>query len=153
MVYDIKQLTPNLYFITWCGFPTGQQVESFIKAIEQILNRAEVSISFISDLRQGYIKDAMQIARLAHLSQHPRWGHGAAFGKNGAQVFAGVFNRMVRRHNRHDEAWGTLSEAITYLEKLEPGLTQGVDWAGLTDALGVTDRAGVAGEALNATVH
>jgi hypothetical protein len=128
MAFSFKALSANIYLITWSRFPTGTECTAFLAQIEGIVQNADHPISFITDLRRGYIKDALILSRLSNIAQHPNFGPSTAFGGASSQVYAGIFRKLLVRSNRTDESWNTLAQALRYLETQREGITRGIDW-------------------------
>jgi uncharacterized protein (DUF927 family) len=131
MAYDIIMLNPKLYLIRWQRFPSAVESQQFIRALEELLNKVDHKISFLSDLRKGYIKELSLINKLSRVAAHHNCAHTTAFGSVGSQVYAGMFQKLITkpRDKREGDTWFTLEQALAYLEKLEPGITEGVNFA------------------------
>lgn len=137
MTFSFKALSDELYLITWSRIPTGSECAAFLVQIEGIVQNAAQSISFITDLRRGYIQDIHMLSRLSSLAQHPNFGPSTAFGSASSQVYAGIYSKLIMRSNRNsrrnDESWNTLAQALSQLETQRPGVTQGIDWAAVDE--------------------
>jgi hypothetical protein len=130
MAADIIQINPNLYLVRWHKFPSLLEADTFIRALRALLDSADHKIAIISDLRNGYIKQVTAISKLSKLIAHPHCGPTTAFGSVGSQVYAGMFQKLVRHSDKRktEETWLTLEQALAYLERMQPGVTAGLDF-------------------------
>lgn len=132
--YECIQLKPNLVLLRWHRTPDiGDPIEArFIRELRQMLDEAEVSIYFISDLRKGKMINALTLRRLGQLTQHRKWAGSTAFSADPVtNLMVNVFKRYVKGGailDNRNLTWNTPEEAIAYLESLHLGLTQAVDW-------------------------
>lgn len=127
--FEIEKLRESLYFITWFRIPNKAETESYLTAVSDLLNAAPAPITFLSDLRRGYIADVNMIIRLGKIAAHAKFGLSAAFGDQpGGLVYSGVFSELAQRVDRSNDTFSRFEEAIIYLERLNPGVTIGIDW-------------------------
>lgn len=129
MPFEITPINSRLYLIRWQRFPNAVESQQFIRALEDLLNKADRKVSFLSDLRKGYLKELSLINKLSRLASHPNCAHTTAFGSVGSQVYAGIYQKLSTKTDkpREGDTWFTLEQALAYLEKLDPGITDGID--------------------------
>jgi hypothetical protein len=127
--YEFVPINPNLYLIRWLRFPNIVESGQFVRALEMLLNRADHKLSFLSDLRKGYLKDVAHIKKLSRLTAHRNCGHTTAFGSVGSQVYAGLYQKLISNPVKRNEGdtFFTLEQAISHLEALQTGITQGIN--------------------------
>lgn len=129
MEYTIHELRTNLLLIRWHRNPVGNSKPEthFIDDLTMRLNKASDPLYFMSDLRNGRIINVRILQRLGALSQHDNWAGSTAFSSDPiSSTFVGVFKKFA--HKDEQEIWDTPEEAIAYLESLEEGLTENIDW-------------------------
>ena len=132
--YECIELKPNLYLLRWRRTPSvGAPVEEkFLTELRDILNNAKTPVYFISDLRKGKLLNALTLRELGLLTQHPKWGGSTAFSADPVtNLVVNVFKRYTKggsTYNSRDLTWEKPVDAITYLESLEPSITEDVDW-------------------------
>lgn len=128
MIYRMSFLKENLVYIEWESFPSTNQVLQFLQELERMLNEATCPLYFLSDLRRGYILQTHLIHRLGDLSTHPNFGGGTAFSEvNKTNAFLRLWKQFTGNKNT-SQTWPRLEDALEYLEGVQPGLTQGIDW-------------------------
>jgi hypothetical protein len=127
--YEFIGLSPELYLIRWYRTPNKVEAFEFIQAHQTLLDNAEQSLYFISDLRKGYIRDGEAVRELAKLLEHPRYGGGTAFNGNNtmAAVFVNLFFKLTRVAHLKHNIWRTGLEGLRYLEGIKAGITNGID--------------------------
>lgn len=129
--YTLQRLSARLMFIQWHRTPTSESGNSFVQALQSLLNEAEEVQYFISDLRRGRIIDMAVINRLGNLTRHPRWGGSTAFSANPiSQIFAQSFLKLASHPKDLNAIFDKPEDAIQFLESLCPGLTSepSLDW-------------------------
>lgn len=131
--YRISQVAERVFFIRWYRSPPANQVYShFLENIERILQEANEKIYIISDLRRGSIANVETLLKLSNIARHKHWGAGTSFSKNTATaMYAGLFGRFAQTHGSKDKAWERPEDALAYLESIESGITEGIDWAAI----------------------
>jgi hypothetical protein len=129
MPYVFTPINPDFYLIRWLRFPTVVEGMQFIRTLEDLLNNADHKLSFLSDLRKGYLKDVATINKLSRLATHPNWGHATAFGSVGSQVYTGLYQKLIASPVKRSQGdtFFTLEQAISHLEALQAGITQGIN--------------------------
>ena len=127
--YEFTSINPHLYLIRWHRFPNAVEGVQFVRSLESVLNKAEHKLSFLSDLRKGYLKEVALINKLSRLATHPNCGHTTAFGSVGSQVYAGLYQKLIANPVKRNQGdtWFTLEQAISHLEALESGITAGLN--------------------------
>ncbi|HEX2907629.1 MAG TPA: hypothetical protein VHO69_12245 [Phototrophicaceae bacterium] len=131
MDYQIKKLTDELIFIQWRQTPTvNSEVENqYLKELEQLLTAAPQPVYFLSDLRSGRIVNLRAIRRLGELTQHRNWAGSTAFSKDPiTSLLVRSFQSYAQKSPSKNEMQTTPEEALSFLEALKPGLTEGIDW-------------------------
>ncbi|HRE49273.1 MAG TPA: hypothetical protein PLD47_16220 [Aggregatilineales bacterium] len=135
MGYEIRRLTSDLIFVRWNSIATEEEGFHYVNELRHIMEESPHKLYFISDLRKGYIENVNVLHRLGALTKSEQFGGGTAFSHQfSASLFVGVFARLARRFSRTDQFYNTFSEAIAFLEKLKPGVTQGIDWQAILNA-------------------
>lgn len=131
--FEIEQVAPKLFFVRWLTSPDAGSPceENYLNVVNDILTQAPHPIYLISDLRRGRISNAYVLRELGKLTSHPLLAGSTAFSSDPVtNLMVGVFKQYARRVNKgeHHETWETPEEAIAYLELLEPGITDGINW-------------------------
>lgn|GEM_PF-832090 len=128
--YNIQALSDRLFLIIWHRSPESLKIEfDFLKDLRNRLDNAEAPIYFISDLRNGSITNVQTLHQLGQMTTHPNWGGGIAFSQSPlTKVFVRTFTRLIRNPQVSDGICATPEEALAFLENLQPGITQGIDW-------------------------
>lgn len=132
--YEILQLKPNFYLVRWLQSPKiGAASETgFLETLRRMLDEAPEPLYLISDLRFGRISNALILRELGKLTQHPKFAGSTAFTKDPVtNLMVAVFKQYAQRvqNGESHETWETPEEAIAYLTRLAPGLTEDVDWS------------------------
>ena len=129
MVYNIRAMNKQLFFISWKYTPNSKEAGDFVKDIEKLLDAAADLIYFISDLRRGRIIDTRIIQQLSALSEHPNWGGSSAFTQDAiSKIFVSNFRRMIIKGQEKNSMFDRPEQALTFLESIEPGLTKDIPW-------------------------
>lgn len=134
MDYEIKQLSTNLIFIRWLHSPTSNSSteKQFLADLKTLLDESEDRLYFLSDLRKGRIINVKTLQKLAQLADHPHWGGSTAFSQSPTTAdFVRVFATLAKQASIQDEHQDTPEGALAYLEKIKPGITEGIDWEAL----------------------
>lgn len=132
MFYKMQLLKPNLLVIRWLSVPAeGYQPQSnYIAQFRAHLEAATQPIYILSDLRHGRITDVRILQQLGKLTYHPVFGGGTAFaGDISTEIYVGAFTRFASRSKQVDTVHTSLEAALAYLETLQAGITQDVDWS------------------------
>ncbi|MBZ0282824.1 MAG: hypothetical protein K8L97_18945 [Anaerolineae bacterium] len=130
--YTLSLLSDELVFIKWHKIhkETTQPEAAFIDELRRLLEQAEHPLYFLSDLRLARIVDVNTLQRLGKLTQHPNYGGGVAFSEDIiSTIFVNLFSKFAADPKKGESVmYKKVEEALTHLEKLKPGLTQGIDW-------------------------
>ncbi|MEL6269192.1 MAG: hypothetical protein AAFR22_05220 [Chloroflexota bacterium] len=134
-MYSIQQLKKELVYITWDGSPRAADYaieERFIRDLRTTLDEAAGPVYVLSDLRRGRISNMKTIQRLAELTRHPNYAGSTAFSGNLiTNILVGTFSRFSVETQPKDAIWKTPEEVLAYLELLQKGVTQNIDWNAL----------------------
>ncbi|MBI5667333.1 MAG: hypothetical protein HZC41_04935 [Chloroflexi bacterium] len=131
MDYKITRLTDELIFIRWYRTPTvhSGSEEQFLTELERLLNESSGPLYFISDLRRGRIANVRSIQRLGALTQHKNWAGSTAFSRDPVtSLLVRSFQLFAHSAQSKNEMQSTPEEALSFIESLKPGVTEGVDW-------------------------
>ncbi len=133
--YQIHRLKDNLIYITWSRTPGINEAQQFIMELQQLLAAEECgALYFMSDLRRGRIIDIRLIQMLSRLSQHERWAGSVAFTTDPvSRSFVSIFQNMISEHKERNAMFDEFEKAYSFLEQLEPGITEGIDWQKVLD--------------------
>jgi hypothetical protein len=136
MSYRILWLNPCLYYVKWFEIPkpNSQIMKSYFFELNAILDSEENPVYFLSDLRKGHITNVHLLLQLAKVLKHENYGGGAAFSDNlSASADMSMFryiqnmSRSTNPKNSH-ELFSTAEEAIAFVESLDAGITNNIDW-------------------------
>lgn len=131
MAYRVIQMNPQLIYIRLNAAPTPQDDRDYVTAVKQILDGAEQKLYFLIDFRNGMTTDVATIRQLAKLTEHPNFGESTSFASSTMQsVYSELFAQM-RQSAPENALHMSPAKAIQYLESLQPGITQGIDWDAL----------------------
>lgn len=136
MDYEITKLSNELIYIRWYRSPSpSSKVESkFLSDLKILLDETENPVYFISDLRRGRIINVLTLQKLAELASHKNWGGSTAFSsKSTTEDFVRTFAILARQDNPLEEHQDTPEAAVAYLERMKPGITDGVNWVEVLD--------------------
>lgn len=131
MDYKIARLTDELVFIRWYRTPaTHADCEArYLTELERLLNESPVPLYFISDLRQGRIANVRTIQKLGALTQHKNWAGSTAFSKDPiTSMLVRSFKSFATSGTSRNEMQTTPEQALSFIETLKPGLTEGIEW-------------------------
>ncbi|MBZ0305202.1 MAG: hypothetical protein K8I82_03955 [Anaerolineae bacterium] len=132
MIYNIHFLTDQLVYIKWNGIPTMEQGLQFLQEFQSILDQAHHPLYFLSDLREGHIKNTHLIRRLSAFNEHPNFGGGTGFSDNPCmQATLRLWTQFSSVQDRISHIWPRSCDAVEYLETLRPGLTKNLNWEGI----------------------
>lgn len=132
MVYEIQQLSEQLIHIRWHRTPSLAQCQEFIVELRELVEKSEHGLYFISDMRKGRIIDVATIQRLSTLTKHDNWLGSVAFTANPlSDIFAGTFRNMLVANKESNVIIPEADKALAFLESLQAGLTDNIDWATL----------------------
>ena len=134
--YKILWLNPCLYYIKWFEIPkpNSKIMKNYFFELNAILDSEEKLVYFLSDLRKGHITNVHLLLQLAKVLSHKNYGGGAAFSDNSSassdmSMFRYIQNMSHSANPKHShELFLTAEEAIAYIESLEAGITQNIDW-------------------------
>jgi hypothetical protein len=126
--FEIHVLSAELLLIRWLQIARPESETAFIQALRQHLDNTASPLYFISDLRKGHITNVAALRRLGRLTEHPNWGGGVSYGeKLATDMYVDTF-ASLSTHKTGDHMAYKISDAVTFLEQLKPGLTKGIDW-------------------------
>jgi len=131
MDYLITCVSDKLVFIRWFSEPeTAQSEDQFIDDLKAVLDMAPHPVYVLSDLREGRLKNVESIRKLADLVEHhPNFAAGTAFTHDiYTPQFVGLYSKFSHQSKTVRGSWPSLAEALSYIESLEPGVAQGIDW-------------------------
>lgn len=131
MDYIITRLNDELVFIRWYRTPAAHSgcEDQFLAELECLLNESPVPMFFISDLRKGRIANVRSIQRLGALTRHKNWAGSTAFSKDPVtSLLVRSFQMFARTAQSKNEIQTTPEEALSFIESLKPGVTNGIDW-------------------------
>jgi len=132
MDYEILTLSPRLVFIRWHHSPISTTEKQFLVDLKTLLDEADMPLYFVSDLRKGRIINVQTLQKLAKLADHENWGGSTAFSQSPTTAdFVRVFATLAKQSSIKDEHQDTPEGALAYLERLQPGITDGIDWAAI----------------------
>lgn len=134
MDYEITRVSDKIIFIKRHCDPCEPAVEEqFLADLEQALDEAGHPVYVISDLRAGRIKEVETLRKLGELVvEHPNFAGSTAFtGDIYTPLFVRIFSRFARQLRPSNEVWANPNDALAYLESLELGVTEGIDWEAL----------------------
>lgn len=131
--FEIEQISPKLFYVRWFTAPkVGSPCErNYVNVLKDVLSQAPQPIYLISDLRRGRISNALVLRELGQLTAHPMLAGSTGFSSDPVtNLMVSVFKQYARRLNRDSrhETWETPEQAIAYLETLEEGISEGLDW-------------------------
>lgn len=128
MSYIITKLSERLYFIRWTEDATSDEASQFVIELRTILEQSTVPICFFSDLTRGCITQLDALRHLADLATHPNWNCSTSFASMSSSVFSSLFGRLVSARQQSDQTFMNPQDALDYLERLVPGITDQLDW-------------------------
>lgn len=134
MDYQITCVSHKLVFIRWLREPEEAKSEDqFIHDLKAVLDEAANPVYILSDLREGRLKNVDAIRKLAGLvAHHPHFAGGTSFSHDlYTPMFVNLYSKFSHQAKTVREIWPSLHEALNYLESLEPGITQGIEWESL----------------------
>jgi hypothetical protein len=140
MDYQITCVSDKLVFIRWFRDPEETKSENqFIHDLKAILDEVAHPVYILSDLREGRLKNVDVIRRLAVLvAHHPNFAGGTSFSHDlYTPLFVNLYSKFSHQDKTVKEMWSSLHDALNYLESLEPGVTQGIEWESLVYAPGL----------------
>ena len=134
MSYRILWLNPRLYYVKWFEIPKPNSpiMKNYFYELNAILDSEEHSVYFLSDLRQGHITNVHLLLQLARVLSHKNYAGGVSFSdKMAASTDMSMFKyiqQMSRSTASSHELFITAEEAIAYLESLDAGITNNINW-------------------------
>lgn len=129
MPYNIQKLHHKLVYIQWCGTASVDECQQYVADLKHLLDNAHDGLYFISDLRRGRITDMNTLYALSKLAQHPQWRGSVGFSLHPlSQRFAQAYEMMLRKEVTRNQTTLEITGALAFLEGLEPGLTDDIDW-------------------------
>lgn len=129
MAYEFHYLSSRLILVRWKRYPTPNEEQLFLTEHTRQLDNAEEPLFYISDLRKGRIITAHTINKMSALAQHPNYGGGTAFSKDSiSRMVVNNFRRFTHEASEKAAIFDTPEESLTFLESLQPGITEGIDW-------------------------
>ncbi|MDX2163767.1 MAG: hypothetical protein SF162_20800 [bacterium] len=127
--YSIRRVSPALVLIRWYTIPDDRAEQHYLEALEQVLNDCDRPCYFLSDLRKGRIITLSTLQALGALAHHPNWAGSTAFGDEPfTQIMVGSFQMFARSTPSANGLHTHAAQALAFLESLQPGITQGIDW-------------------------
>lgn len=127
--YRINVLNNHLVYIEWKSNPLRDEAYRFVDDLSSLLNNASQPMYFISDLRHGRIIDIRAIHQLSELTTHKNWAGSTAFSENPlSKLFTTTFRKGIFKGGERNTFFPTPEEAISFLEEMAPGVTEGVNW-------------------------
>jgi hypothetical protein len=129
--YEIIKLTDELVFIRWLRTPgrDSRVEDQYLSELRRVLDESPVPLYFLSDLRQGRIADIRAIQKLGQLTKHKHWAGSTAFSTDPiTALLVRSFRSFATKVNSRNEMQTTPEAALSFLETLKPGITEGVDW-------------------------
>jgi hypothetical protein len=93
------------------------------------LEESPVTLYFLSDLHQERIADIRAIQKLGQLTKHRCWAGSIAFSTDPVTtLLVRSFKSFATKVNSRNEMQSTPKAAVSFLETLEPDVTEGVNW-------------------------
>ena len=138
MHYEIQPLSKQLIFVRWFPQATSRSrpQSEYITEIAHLLNAATEPLYFLSDLRFGRITDVRLLQQLAKVTFHSSYGGSTAFsGSLLSELFVGVYSKFADPGEAENAFYKTLDQALGYLERIKPNITEGIDWQGIVRAM------------------
>lgn len=136
MSYRILMLSPCLYYIKWFEIPKPNStlMKNYFFELNAILDSEDKPVYFLSDLREGHITNIHLLLQLAKVLSHKNFGGACYFSDKSAASRDMTMFRYIQSMSQSTGNSGkhvlfsTPEEALDYLESLEEGITQPVDW-------------------------
>ncbi len=127
--FTFTRLSSKLVLITWLKTPDNQAEEAYLHQLGEMLDQAEHPLYFISDIRKGRIIGIRAIQKLSAFTSHKSWAGSTAFSKDPvSRIMLNSFKALSAKSNSRNEMHTTPEEAINFIETLETGVTQDIDW-------------------------
>ena len=134
MMYKIQQLNEQLIYIRWNRTPGDAECKAFMTELRALVHNNEKGLYFISDLRKGRIIDLDTINQLSRLTEHKNWLGSVAFTINPlSNIFAGTYRNMLIKEKEKNIIVPEADKALAFLESLQEGLTNDIDWEVILD--------------------
>ena len=129
MSYEFRYLSDRLILITWTGYPKPEEELAFLREHKEQLVKATEPIFYISDLRKERIINMKILSQMSALAKHENYGGGTAFSDDPiSQIMVKTFRSFSIEAGTKAAMFKTPEEALEFLENLEDGITQGIDW-------------------------
>ncbi len=126
MAYVFERLSPQLVFIRWHKMPDKRAVRLWLSDIETSLKEADEPQYFVSDLRNGHVKDVRMLRKHGELTHHPHYGGGVTLGLDfRAEFFVNTADNPGKSGQITNKQ--THEAVAQALENMEPGITDDVD--------------------------
>lgn len=128
MAYRVLQLNPQLIYVRLDNKPTPQDDNDYLAVINGIMETSTRKLYFLLDFRDGMSTSVATIRRLAKITAHPNFGESTTIASSYVQaVYTDLFAQM-RQSSLDNALHIDPAKAIQYLESLQAGLTQHIDW-------------------------
>ena len=129
-MYEFIWLNDKLVFVKLHENMLSDSTREFVKEFYKLLNQSKTPVYVLTDLRRGRIGDIQAFSRIKFLTQHKSWAGSVAFCNNPISDISNTkFQSLTRSQQNKDMIFNIPEEAIAYLELLEPGLTDGIQWS------------------------
>lgn len=129
MAYEFDYISSNLILVTWLRYPTKNEEQHFLKVHAEQLESATEPIYYISDLRQGRIVTMDIVNKMSQLARHSNYGGSTAFSKDLiSKIMVQSFQTFSQDALNKSLMVETVEEALAFLETLNAGITQSIDW-------------------------
>lgn len=129
MSYSIHRFSEQLIYCQLHAYPSQDIAIRFLREYKHIIETAQNKVYFIMDFRKGMFTQVAMLKKAAALTEHPNFGASIGFGGNEIkQVFGDVFKDDAKNPDEvPDEILPNLAAVIEILERLQPGITEGLD--------------------------
>lgn len=127
--YEFRYLSDRLILIIWVGYPKPDEEQEFLKEHKEQVDKATEPIFYISDLRKGRIINMKVLNQMSALAKHENYGGGTAFSADPiSQIMVKTFRSFNREAGEKAAMFKSPEEALSFLESLEEGITEGIEW-------------------------
>ena len=139
--YEFIEIVPRLYLIKWSRTPNYKEEMLFIEELRQLLNNADDSLYFISDVRKGRLISSQSIGQLVRLTDHDSWAGSTAYSENSiSNLFVKQFHRSLGENKDKNSMFDYAEEAVAFIQKLAPDLTKDVEWVDFIPHIKLTEE-------------
>lgn len=133
--YEKMMLSERVILFRWHAVihQPCAETKQWEKDIQVFMDSATEPVYFVSDLRLGHVADVGILRELGKYTSHPNWGGGCSLGKElSTKIYVQTYERLSPA-KQGGVVKTSVPEIAAYLESLEAGITEGIDWKAAFD--------------------